>query len=139
MGFKISNAHDLMAKALDGSALRQKIIAGNIANANTPFYKAKGIDFETSLAKQLDNKSNSLALATTHHLHLNGSQSTNNTNATVFIRDGHTTRNDGNSVDIDVETTQMSKNTMMFNALSAALKKDSMIFKSVLDASSKMQ
>jgi flagellar basal-body rod protein FlgB len=48
-------------------------------------------------------------------------------------------RNDGNSVDLDVESSEMAKNSTMFNALTAALKKDSMLFKSVIDASSKTQ
>ncbi len=48
-------------------------------------------------------------------------------------------RNDGNSVDIDVETTEMSKNSIMFNALVQANKKDKMIFMSVIDASQKTQ
>ena len=47
-------------------------------------------------------------------------------------------RNDGNSVDLDVETTEMSKNSVMFNALIQANKKSGGIFKSVLDASSKV-
>jgi len=47
-------------------------------------------------------------------------------------------RNDGNTVDIDVETTEMAKNSTMFNAVIAAYKKDTMIMKSVIDASSKM-
>ena len=140
MGFKISDAHNLLAKALDGSALRQKVIASNIANADTPFYKAKGVDFESALKKELNHKSNDLKLAITNQSHLSGIYSDNdNAQATIFIRDGHTTRNDGNSVDIDIETTQMSKNSLMFNALTAALKKDSMLFKSVIEASSKLQ
>ena len=47
-------------------------------------------------------------------------------------------RNDGNSVDIDVETTEMAKNGTMYNALVMALKKNSMLFKSVVDSSSKI-
>ena len=46
-------------------------------------------------------------------------------------------RNDGNSVDLDVETTEMSKNSLMFNAIVQANKKESLIFKSVIEASSK--
>ena len=47
-------------------------------------------------------------------------------------------RNDGNSVDLDVETTQLSKNTIMFNALIQANKKDTAIFRSVIEASAKV-
>ena len=47
-------------------------------------------------------------------------------------------RNDGNSVDLDVETTEMSKNSIMFSALVQAIKKDGQIFKSVIEASGKV-
>jgi len=57
---------------------------------------------------------------------------------TLYFRDGHMARNDGNSVDIDVETTEMSKNSIMFNALIQAKKKDGAIFKSVIEASQKV-
>ena len=57
--------------------------------------------------------------------------------ATIYFRDGHMARNDGNSVDIDVETTEMSKNSVMFNAIVMANKKSGAIFKSVIEASQK--
>jgi len=41
------------------------------------------------------------------------------------------------TVDIDVESTEMSKNSVMFNALINAKKKDGAIFKSVIEASAK--
>ena len=47
-------------------------------------------------------------------------------------------RNDGNSVDLDVETTEMSKNSIMFNALVEMNKRSSGIYRSVIDASGKM-
>ena len=51
---------------------------------------------------------------------------------TIFFRDGHLARNDGNSVDLDVETTELSKNSVMYNATIEALKKDASIFKAVI-------
>jgi len=58
--------------------------------------------------------------------------------AEIFFRDGHMARNDGNTVDLDVETTEMAKNSTMYNALVMALKKNSMLFKSVIDSSAKI-
>jgi len=46
-------------------------------------------------------------------------------------------RNDGNSVDLDVESTEMAKNQVMFKGITAAIKKEALIFKSVLEASAK--
>jgi flagellar basal-body rod protein FlgB len=44
-------------------------------------------------------------------------------------------RNDGNSVDIDVETTELAKNNIAYNATLQALRKDIEIFKAVIDSS----
>ena len=44
-----------LGSALDGLALRQRTIADNIANVNTPRYNAKRVEFETALAKSVAN------------------------------------------------------------------------------------
>lgn len=141
MGLNISRAHDLMTSAMDYRAARQDMIAGNIANADTPFYRPRDIRFEEVLAQKsaslFADKSQTLPMARTDGAHLGGIETTSDTKATTFFRDGHMARNDGNSVDLDVETTEMAKNSTMFNALTAAIKKDSMLFKSVIDASGK--
>jgi len=54
---------------------------------------------------------------------------------TIFFRDGHLSRNDGNDVDLDVETTELSKNSVMYNAVVEALKKESQICKAVISSS----
>ncbi|MGD9970666.1 MAG: flagellar basal body rod protein FlgB [Sulfuricurvum sp.] len=141
MGLTISRAYDLMKEALDYRAARQDMIAGNIANADTPFYRPKDIRFEEVLAQKsadvFDETSKTLPMAHTDKAHLDGNSGTDGSKPTVFFRDGHMARNDGNSVDLDVESTEMAKNSTMFNALTAALKKNSALFKSVIDASAK--
>jgi flagellar basal-body rod protein FlgB len=140
MGLTISRAHELMKSAMDYRAARQDMIAGNIANADTPFYRPRDIRFEETLAQKsaeiFGTGSQSLQMAQTNSAHL-GAIRSDVSKPTTFFRDGHMARNDGNSVDLDVETTEMAKNSTMFNALTAALKKDSALFKSVIDASSK--
>lgn len=141
MSINISRAHELMKSAMDYRAARQDMIASNIANADTPFYRPRDVRFEEALAKESDaifaKKGQELQMTHTHGAHLNALPASNDTKATTFFRDGHMARNDGNSVDLDVESSEMAKNSTIFNALTAALKKDSMLFKSVIDASSK--
>ncbi len=43
----------VLASALDGLALRQSVIADNIANVDTPGFRATAVDFESSLAAAL--------------------------------------------------------------------------------------
>jgi flagellar basal-body rod protein FlgB len=141
--FSTTKAKTLMEQALNARAMRQDMIAGNIANIDTPFYKSRDINFETALiekSKQMYNKNDikELKMAQTNGAHLKGLSEVNSTKSTIYLRDGHTARNDGNTVDLDVETTELGKNSVMFTALTAALTKNSLIFRSVIDASSKV-
>ena len=136
-----SKSMGLAKAALDHRALRQDLIASNIANADTPNYKPRDISFENSLRAQqakLFNQTPKLEMAVTDGKHIPLADTQNSTKATTFFRDGHMARNDGNSVDLDVETTEMSKNSIMYNGILAAMKKEAMIFRSVIEASQKV-
>jgi len=140
---QISKAHNIMASALNFRSTRQDMIAGNIANIDTPFYRPKDIEFQDMLAKKAakvfnTDKDQKLEMARTSSLHMETSDEINSRKSTVFFRDGHLSRNDGNSVDLDIETTELSKNSVMYNALTATLKKESAMFKSALAASEKL-
>jgi len=144
MGIQISKAHDLMSKALDYRAARQDLIAGNIANEDTPFYRPRDIRFEETLQKESkkifnEPQVNKLELAQTDGAHFSSVTEADEGQPQLYYRDGHMARNDGNSVDLDVETTEMTKNSMMFQGLTAALKKEAAIFKAVLQASERTQ
>ena len=139
---EISRVHNLMKKALDARALRQDLISSNISNVTTPFYRPKDINFENALSKEAKkiftkHQKPKLNLAKTHKDHMGGLEDEEGKN-TIFYRDGHQARNDGNSVDLDVETTEMSKNQIMFKALTASVKKEALLFKSVLQSSEKL-
>ena len=142
MSVPISRAAALASAALDYRAERQDMIASNIANADTPNYKPRDIRFEDALrakrAEIFEDHSKELQMAQTDAKHLAPKHETSAYKPTVYFRDGHMARNDGNSVDIDVETTEMSKNSVMFNALVMAKKKDATIFRSVIEASQKV-
>ncbi len=142
MSISTSRAHAIVDRALDYRAARQDMIASNIANADTPFYKPRDVSFQDALlaqkAKIFNDDSSKLALAQTDGRHIPLQNEQSSAKATLFYRDGHMARNDGNSVDIDVETTEMSKNSIMFNALIASRKKSAGIFKSVIEASQKV-
>ena len=137
-----SKSSPLVESALAGRELRQKLISGNLANVDTPFYKARDIRFEEVLKERADeiyNVSNKkeLKLAKTNEVHMAAVDFPRSDMAQIFLRDGHMARNDANTVDLDVETTEMGKNTVMINALDGAYKAQSNIFKSVIDASAK--
>jgi flagellar basal-body rod protein FlgB len=64
-----------LTSALDGLALRQRAIANNIANVNTPNYHAKRVSFEDALARSVaagDGRAAATTAASTEPTQLNG-------------------------------------------------------------------
>ncbi|MCV3395035.1 flagellar basal body rod protein FlgB [Campylobacter lari] len=141
---------ELIVDALAGRNLRSQMINSNLANVDTPFYKARDIEFETALVnraneifKKKDTKELELASTNANHQKPwkfpDPNKSTIYPNkSTIYLRDGHLARNDANTVDLDVETTEMSKNTMMITALDGILRRQSNIFSTIIDTSSKL-
>ncbi|KAA6225520.1 MULTISPECIES: flagellar basal body rod protein FlgB [unclassified Campylobacter] len=134
---------ELVVGALAGRNLRNQVINSNLANVDTPFYKARDIEFETALVnraneifKKGDNKE--LKLANTDENHQQPWKFPDPNKSIIYLRDGHLARNDANTVDLDVETTEMSKNTTMITALDGVLRRQGNIFTSIIDASSKI-
>ena len=141
MSFEITKSFKYLESAISARAIKQDLIAGNIANADTPYYRPRDLDFETALSKKVaeefGNKTTEqkLELAKTDSKMMDPVDDFDPSKPTIYIRDGHLARNDGNSVDLDVETTELSKNNMMYNAVIEALKKETQIFKAVISAS----
>lgn len=131
--FEISKVYNVVNKALDYRSLRQDLIASNISNISTPFYRPQDVHFETYLSKEAnkifnnDNRDGKLKLASTNEAHL-APFDLEDKMANIFYRDGHMARNDGNSVDLDVETSELGKNGVMYSALVNANKKHKGIF-----------
>lgn len=137
MEYNSSNKY--IESALNSRALRQDLISSNIANVDTPYYRSKDIDFESALAKEAHREfekgqQKTLEMAKTSSMHLDPSDGYNNLNPTIFYRDGHLARNDGNTVDLDVETTELSKNNIMYTALTQTYKRNQMMFQSAIEA-----
>jgi flagellar basal-body rod protein FlgB len=96
--------------------LRQELIASNIANAETPGYKAKKIDFEEALARALDTD-DQLKMKTTDSQHFNvGGGGFNNLQPEIYEDSNGIVSPDGNTVDRDQEMADMAENKIMYDA-----------------------
>jgi flagellar basal-body rod protein FlgB len=102
--------------ALDGLSLRQKVTANNIANVDTPNFKAQHVSFEDQLQQALtDNEQPGLPLTAPNPGHLGGSTSKS---TLISVRhQANDLRNDGNNVDIDVEMTNLAETQLRYQAL----------------------
>ncbi len=131
-----SNVTDMLFKQLNFRGERQKVIASNIANLNTPGYKTKDIKFNEVLNESISK--NDLKLQTTHSGHM----SFDNTPSKVsriqtYEVGGLEEQNDGNNVNLDQQMSNMAKNSVMFDALQGSIKKDAQWFKEIIAASGK--
>lgn len=95
----------LVENMLDWTAKRQQAISANLANIDTPGYKARDISFSEHLQ--------GLSLETTSNLHL---ESFSQNGMNVF-EVGTPDKQNGNSVDLDREMTELTKNGLQYIAL----------------------
>lgn len=111
--------------ALNLRAQRQEVIASNLANSDTPNYKARDIDFASALRSALGNSENPLALTTTSSRHIAGSAgSLGGSNANLLYRQPLQPSLDGNTVDPDVERANFADNAMHYQFLLQGLSDD---------------
>lgn len=104
---------DFYKKALDGTWERNNAITNNIAHENTPNYKRKIVTFEDQLKKSIENRG--INLKTTHKSHISR---TNEEFKPIISEDKSISyRIDGNNVNIDTETANLAKNSIMYDAL----------------------
>src|SRR5512141_2364502 len=116
MSSRIDQMFQFHQAALNLRAARQELIASNIANADTPNYKAKDIDFKSALQGALQGSSEKLAVATTAPGHLSGTTGESVMGAPVMYRKPVQPSADGNTVDMDVEQAQFADNALRYEA-----------------------
>lgn len=102
--------------ALNLRAARQELVASNIANADTPNYKAKDIDFASALQGALSGSGQKLPVAVTSPQHLAGATGESVLGAPVQYRAPLQPSADGNTVDMDVERAQFADNALRYEA-----------------------
>jgi flagellar basal-body rod protein FlgB len=133
---KPSSVTGFLFDHLSFRADRQNVISSNIANINTPNYKTKDLVFENELKKVDEEKD--LELYTTNSKHIKAGMDSSNTNEPKIIDvKGLEEQNDGNNVNLDTQISEMSKNKVVFDALQSSIRKDSTLFKSIIESSQK--
>jgi flagellar basal-body rod protein FlgB len=109
-----TSTFNLLAKGLETSALRHKVIANNIANVNTPRFKRQIVTFEEEMAKVFDGKVELVGKRLDdRHIPIDQINYTEVDPTTMTDR-AHVMRNDKNNVDMEVEMSDLAKNTMTY-------------------------
>jgi len=115
MAISIDKQFGVHQYALQLRAQRASVLANNIANADTPGYKARDIDFSQMLKAQMGESSDSLQLQATGANHQQSMAQADAINGLKY-RNPTQPAIDGNTVDVDKERTEFTRNTMEFQA-----------------------
>ena len=113
---KLDAALQFQQEALNLRAQRQDILAANIANADTPGYQARDIDFASELQKALTQgraSDNDLSLTTTSPRHIAATDPGDAFNELLY-RVPDQPALDGNTVDMDRERTAFVDNSLQY-------------------------
>jgi flagellar basal-body rod protein FlgB len=121
------NVNDKTLKALAASLnfrqMRQEIISSNIANADTPGYKAKRVDFEKALARALD-VDGQMQMKNQDDEHFDvGNGGFTNLEPEIYEDSNGVVSQDGNTVDREQEMAKMVENKILYDAAVQLLNK----------------
>lgn len=112
MAIGFDKGFELHAQGMLMRAQRAEVIASNIANADTPGYKAKGMDFQKAM--QQANQKQQMGMSQTNAKHFDVRTEINN-NVDFRIPDQADT-GDGNTVDVQVERNLYLENSLEYQA-----------------------
>lgn len=123
-----------LTTALNFREMRQELISSNVANANTPGFKAKKLDFEEALARALD-VDGQMKMNATDGRHYNvGSGGFNNLEPEIYDNPNGVVSENGNTVDVEAEMAQMAENKLMYDALVQLINKKMGIMKYAINS-----
>lgn len=111
MGINFEQALRVHSQGLALRSRRTEVIAGNLANADTPNYKARDLDFKSAMAGALGSIEK--PLKATHAAHL---QAPGNNPGELLYRVPTQMSVDGNSVDAEREKAVFSENAVYYQA-----------------------
>ena len=115
---KLDQAMQFNEAALSLRGQRQQILSSNIANADTPNYKARDIDFSRALQGAMNRGAGAPALAATAGAHLpaRGANAAGGLDAALMYRKPLQASIDGNTVEMDTERNQFADNAIRYEA-----------------------
>jgi flagellar basal-body rod protein FlgB len=120
---RFSGADSYLRAAMGGLAARQRAIANNVANIDTPNFKASEVRFEDTLKSALSRGRNSTS----------PDQSALNQSARrTTLSDATSSRGDGNNVDIEREMEKLSETNLTFSAMTQVMSSRLSILRSVV-------
>lgn len=112
---KLDQYFEFNTQALKLRGYRQQLLASNVANADTPNYKAVDIDFARELRRVSGKQAGDLRMAATRQGHMQAATG-NPYNAKIMYRNNSQPNIDGNTVNMDEERAQFAENALRYES-----------------------
>ncbi len=114
---KLFGTVNSLRKGIDATWLRNDVIINNIANSDTPGFKASEVQFEEVMASAV-SASGGLELKTTRQKHIKGTvKDIDDIEATVTTNEDTSYRIDENNVDVESEMAALAQNSLEYYTL----------------------
>ncbi len=107
---------DALAASLKFRSLRHNVTTSNIANAETPGYKAKVVDFEDALARAIDLEGATAQTTSDGDHFAIGPGALSRARADVYDNPEVNVTNDQNTVDMEREIATLQENSILYKA-----------------------
>jgi flagellar basal-body rod protein FlgB len=115
---KLDNEIGFLEQGLRLRSQRQQVLATNIANVDTPNYKAQDFDFKAAMQSALSSADPTSGMVATNSRHIGGtSVGSSATQVQTQPRKQLQNNADGNTVDMNVETVQFTENALQYETL----------------------
>jgi len=125
------NTTNLLAKVMALRARNAEVISSNIANIDTPGYKARQVTFMDQLQEAI-GESDDLPLVKTNKAHLPVSRSISEVEPLIQTQESSLAGFDQNTVDLDHEMAALAENNLNYNAAVQMLRKKMNILKNAI-------
>jgi flagellar basal-body rod protein FlgB len=122
-----SKSIDIMQRALSAASLRKEVLDNNIANASTPNYKRKDVNFQAELERALNSENSpGIEMKTSREKHIpaNRIKDYKDVKPKIYTEFNTYQNNNGNNVDIDKEMMENNKNSLYYSALAQRIAKE---------------
>lgn len=114
MGISFDKAFGIHQHAMVSRSARSQVLATNIANADTPNFKAKDVDFKALIANSKRQQSGGGSLSQTHEKHFK--LPSINQQESLYTIPNQPDTGDGNTVDVQLERNKFLENSLQYQA-----------------------
>ncbi len=127
------STQDLLKKRLELLTFRHEVLTRNVANINTPGYKADEVEMPRKFKDLISPRKGGVKMHRTSALHMAGNkQGINGKFATVKLQDPHEVKKNGNNVSLSQQVTKISQNDTEYSGALKAYQSISALVPAVL-------